>query len=164
MIRRKAQDPQLAADLLNDAVLTTLEHVNSGRVTDPSHIGGYVFQVALNLLKNHRRKFAERSDRRVEANEATLAEASPSDAIENDWADRVRKMLEELPTARDRILLKRFYLDEDDKDDICRDLNLSPIHFDKIMFRARQRIRALFEARGLKKIDFISSLLLAAVP
>jgi RNA polymerase sigma-70 factor (ECF subfamily) len=157
LIRRKIQNPDDAADLLNAALVVTLEHFDAGRISEASHVGGYVYQVAMNLLKNHRRKHVERSDRRAEVNEETLA-APEADALETDWSQRVRKLIEELPARRDRILLKRFYLDEDEKENICKDLGLAPLHFDKIIFRARQRIKALFEARGLKPGDFLSFL------
>jgi RNA polymerase sigma-70 factor, ECF subfamily len=158
LIRRKVQNPDDASDLLNAALVLTLEHFDAGRISDPSHIGGYAYQVAMNLLKNHRRKHVERSDRRAELNEETLA-APEADALETDWSQRVRKLIDELPATRDRILLKRFYLDEDQKENICKDLGISSLHFDKIIFRARQRIKTLFEARGLKRGDFLSFLL-----
>lgn len=158
LIRRKIQNPDDAADLLNSAMVVTLEHFETGRISDATHVGGYAYQVAMNLLKNHRRKHSERADRRAEVDEETLA-APQSDALEEDWAKRVRALIEELPPGRDRTLLKRFYLDEDDKADICKDLGMSALHFDKIIFRARHRIRAVFQARGFKPGDFLSLLL-----
>ena len=63
-------------------------------------------------------------------------------------------VVESLPTPRDREIVRRFYLDEEEKEAICRDLGLSPLHFDKVIFRARQRMRKLLEERGFKKTDF----------
>src|SRR5215831_515066 len=73
LLRRKARDPQLAADLLNESLVVTLNNFDSGRISDPSHIGGYVFQVAMNLLRNHRRNFAENIHKRAELSDAALA-------------------------------------------------------------------------------------------
>lgn len=159
LVRRKIPDPHVAADLLNSAMVTTLEHLQDGRITDTSHIGGYVYRVALNLLKNHRRKSDERLDRRVEVDANALAAEPADDPLESAWAERVRKLIEELPASRDRVLLKRFYLDEDEKEDICRDLRITALHFDKLIFRARRRIKALFDTHGFKKADFLSLLL-----
>jgi RNA polymerase sigma-70 factor (ECF subfamily) len=158
LLRRKAQDPQLAADMLNDALVTTLANFDSGRIADPSHIGGYVFQVALNLLRNHRRKFEERAGKRVEIDDDTLGDEAQVSAVEESWAQRVRRILEELPSSRDRLLLKRFYLDEHEKEAICGDLSLSPLQFDKIIFRAKRRMQTLLESRGLRKNDFFTFL------
>ena len=54
---------------------------------------------------------------------------------------------------RDREILFRFYLAEDDKERICRDLGLTAVHFNRVLFRARERFRELYRkwtaARGL---------------
>jgi RNA polymerase sigma-70 factor (ECF subfamily) len=157
-LRRKTQDQQLAADLLNEALVTTLEHLNKGRISNPMQIAGYVFEVALNLLRNHRRKLSERPERRAEVNAETLA-AGAADPVEVQWGHCIRQVLRELPTDRDRLLIKRFYLDEEDKEIICRDLGISPLHFDKIIFRSRQRMKSLLEQQGFSKADFFCLLL-----
>ena len=61
-------------------------------------------------------------------------------------ASRVWDIIEELPTERDREVMRRFYLNEEDKASICADLHLSANHFDKVAFRARQRMRVLLSA------------------
>jgi RNA polymerase sigma-70 factor (ECF subfamily) len=71
----------------------------------------------------------------------------------------VRELIAELPTERDRLIVKRFYLDEEDKGVICDELGLSPLHFDKVIFRARQRMKDKLEIRGFKKSDFFILLL-----
>ncbi len=159
LLRRKAGDPQLAADLLNDALVVTLDNFDSGRIADPSHIGGYVFQVAMNLLRNHRRGYADNAAKRAEVNDQTMAALTVPEDAESDWAKRVRKMVEFLPSTRDRALIKRFYLDEEDKSAICNEFSMSPLQFDKIIFRARKRLLELFESSGLRKGDFLSFLL-----
>ncbi len=55
--------------------------------------------------------------------------------------------------------MKRLYLVEEAKDEICRSLGLTPLHFDRVIHRARQRLRVLLEAKGLGKSDFLSVLL-----
>ncbi len=56
LIRRRVQDPQLAADILQDAAVTTLEKLRAGEIAQPSGIGGYLYRVALNHVRNYRRK------------------------------------------------------------------------------------------------------------
>lgn len=163
LLRRKLRDEQLAQDALNQALVTSLEHVQAGRVADLSMIGGYVFQVAMNQMRNHRRKMEERSERRADPSAIdTLCDphVSPDMDSEPSLAGGVRSLIDSLPTPRDREIVTRFYLDEDEKDAICRDLGLSPLHFDKVIFRARQRMKVLLEAKGFKRSDFFSVLAL----
>jgi hypothetical protein len=65
-------------------------------------------------------------------------------------------MLEEMPVARDREVLVRFYLDDEDRETICRELRLSEEHFNRVIFRARNRFRELIEHRGFRKADLLT--------
>jgi RNA polymerase sigma-70 factor (ECF subfamily) len=74
-----------------------------------------------------------------------------------DWdsAAVVRELLIELPHPRDRLVLRRFYLDDCDKDVICRELSLSESTLNQILNRARQRFRQMLEERGFGKHDLL---------
>ena len=79
------------------------------------------------------------------------------DAIAADLeaALAVRALLRELPQARDRLMLKRFYLDDHDKDIICQEMNLSEAAFNQALSRARKRFRQIVEERGFAKRDLL---------
>jgi RNA polymerase sigma-70 factor (ECF subfamily) len=124
-----------------------------------------VYRVAINDLRNHLRSMHTRSA--VRSGEETL-ESLPGDrdasddAAETKAAALVRAVIEQLPTERDRVIVKRFYLDEAEKEEICREQhNLSPLHFDKVIHRARARMRELLQKRGFKRNDFFALLCLA---
>lgn len=157
LILRRVRDPQLAADILQDAALTALEKLRAGKIADPRSIGGYVFRVALNHWRNYRRK-----DRTSVSSSADLESLPDGDEIPDmtgigreQWAAAVRLALKELPTARDRDLLERFYLNDESKDAICASLGLSDAHFNRVIFRARNRFRRVLERRGYSKLDLL---------
>jgi RNA polymerase sigma-70 factor, ECF subfamily len=157
LIQRRTGDAEIAADILNQAACTAWEKWQSGHVRRPEEIGGYIFQVAMNLLRNRRRKVVERADRHVDSE---MLGHLPSDAdaadrwLEKKIAARVKRVLQELPSRRDREILVRFYLNEEEKDAICRDLQLEAEQFDKVLHRARGRLKELLEASGLQRSDF----------
>lgn len=157
LILRRTRDPTLCNDLLQEAICTTWEKWEAGRIAKPELIAGYVFQVAMNLLRNHRRSFAERADKRAGDEVAGLVEtpdSAPDAAAQERIAQQVRRFLAGL-SDRDRFVIERFYLHERDKDSICREWGgLSPLQFDKVIHRARGRLRALFEGAGFEKGDF----------
>jgi len=62
----------------------------------------------------------------------------------------LRDVLAGMPVARDREILRRFYLEEEDKDSVCRALAIDPGHFHRVMFRARERFRLLVEQAGVR--------------
>ena len=51
----------------------------------------------------------------------------------------------ELGSARDRQAPLRFYLEEEDKERICQDLRLTSLQFNRVLHRARERFRELYE-------------------
>ena len=156
LIQRRVGDAEVAADILNQAACTAWEKWQSGQVRRPEEIGGYIFQVAMNLLRNRRRSIAERADRRVdpEVLENLPGNADGTDRwLEKKIAARVKRVLQELNSPRDREILVRFYLREEEKDAICRDLALEADQFDKVLHRARTRLRELLEASGLQRSD-----------
>jgi len=158
LILRRVRDPEVAADILQDAAVTTLEKLRTGEIAHPENLGGYLYRVALNHLRNHRRK-----DRSALSSADALDElpASENDAEwesvgGRQWAAAARRMLEEMPVPRDREILVRFYLDDEDRENICRELRLSEEHFNRVIFRARNRFRELIEHRGFRKADLLT--------
>jgi len=158
LILQRVRDPEVAADILQDAAVTTLEKLRSGEIAHPENLGGYLYRVALNHLRNHRRK-----DRSAVSSAEGLDElAGGDDDIDWEWVGRrqwqeaARQLLEAMPSARDRELLARFYLGDEDKSDICRELGLSLEHFNRVIFRARNRFREILERRGFWKSDLLA--------
>lgn len=158
LILRRVRDADVAADILQDAAVTTLEKLRSGEIEHPENVGGYLYRVALNHLRNHRRK-----DRGAVSSAESLDELRDSEDDPDwtrvgrpQWASAARRVLEEMPVARDREVLVRFYLDDEDKEMICRELGLSEEHFNRVIFRARNRFRELLERRGMWKADLLA--------
>lgn len=158
LILRRVRDPEVAADILQDAAVTTLEKLRSGEIERPENLGGYLYRVALNHVRNHRRK-----DRSPLSSAEGLEELRDAEEDADwawcgrpQWAAAARKMLSEMPAARDRDLLVRFYLNDEAKEHICRDLQLSHEHFNRVIFRARNRFRELLEQKGIWKADLLA--------
>jgi RNA polymerase sigma-70 factor (ECF subfamily) len=154
LIVRQTRDQHVAADILNEAVCITWEKWLVGKLARPGEMAGYIFQVAGNLLRNRRRTIGERSDRRAnsEVLETLTAPDQPHDEMfEVRLAVKVRELISTMSSHRDRLLLVRFYLEEEDKESICRDLEMEPRQFDKVLHRARKRLRTLLESEGLQQ-------------
>jgi RNA polymerase sigma-70 factor, ECF subfamily len=164
LLRRRIGDPDLAQDMLGQGILTALEHYRAGRVADPTAIAGYAFGCALGHFKNRRRNFDDRPGLHTDiaALESVRTQSSPDIEQEILPTRQVRSALESLPTERDRLIVKRFYLDEEDKDVLCREFKLTAAQFDRVISRARLRMRALLESSGLKKKDLLGVLLCLA--
>jgi DNA-directed RNA polymerase specialized sigma24 family protein len=67
--------------------------------------------------------------------------------LERENAALVRRVLQELGNERDRQILLRFYIAEEDKDRLSEDFGLSSLQFNRVLHRARQRYKELLVAR-----------------
>jgi RNA polymerase sigma-70 factor (ECF subfamily) len=156
LFARKLGDRALAEDLVNQAFVESLDKLARQQIADPARFSGFVYGVAFNLLRNHRRRMDNRRENR--AGLSALDHLASSASLFDDLSDEsvaavIRHIVAELPIERDREVMRRFYLEEQQKAAICADLGLSSLHFDKIVFRARRRMRRLMDAHGIEPSD-----------
>lgn len=153
LLRRLTRDPALAEDLLQDTLALTLQKIRQGEVREPDRLAGFVRSLARNLWIADRRKEAryvgldlDEGDNDRPARQLPDPGPAPSDlALAKEEARQVERLLSELRFDRDRELLRRFYLSEQSREEICEDLDLAPERFNQLIFRARERLRELWE-------------------
>lgn len=141
-------------DLTQETLQIVLERVRARTIDDPRKVFAFAAATARNLALNAARKMLRHQtvvDSDLVDELAQNLEMEQSDLSESDdrhLAEAVAELLEELPTPRDRQLLIRFYLDGIDKQQLCAELGLSPKHFDRVLMRARSRLRTIIERRA----------------
>jgi RNA polymerase sigma-70 factor, ECF subfamily len=142
-------------DLCQDVLTMAIEKIRAREVRGPERLSGFVAGLARTIVLDHIRKTSLRSAiaARMPAPQAPHGHDAVEQLLQQERAAMVRAVLNELESDRDREILFRFYLAEQDKERICRDLGLTPVHFNRVLFRARERYRELYrrwmEARGL---------------
>lgn len=147
-LRRLVASPELAEDLHQESFRVVLERLRGRGIEDPRGVAGFLHGTARNLALAERRKAARRrTETGSEALERAAAPAADplAEALAAERDRAVRRLIGELPVARDRELLWRFYVAEESKGRICADLDLDSLHFNRVLFRARQRFKELYE-------------------
>jgi RNA polymerase sigma-70 factor, ECF subfamily len=160
LLKRRTRDPQLALDLTQDTFRIAIEKLRQSPIEQVERVAGYLRATALNLAtadgrKDRRRATTANSDA-VDA--AADHAAGPFDNVSAEQVQRiVRKLLDELPVQRDREILIRTYLEDEDKSSICEALGVDSAHYNRVLFRAKQRFRELLTSaasqRGLRVVD-----------
>ncbi len=153
LLRRLGAPPELAEDLHQEAFRIVLERLRRQELEEPAGLVGFLHGTARNLVIAERRKTTRRrTDADPEGLEKVVhpAQGQLSSVLLEEEAAIVRRLIGELPTDRDRQLLLRFYVAEEEKENICADLGLDSLHFNRVLFRARHRFKELlvrFQAR-----------------
>lgn len=151
-LRARLRSPELIQDAFQETFLRVLTYFGSGKTLDkPASLAGFVHatcqNVALELLRGHTRhdQFPENFP------EPIAAGLDPERQLVNEERQAmVRRLLNELPD-RDRRLLKRVFLDEQDKDAVCREFEVDRSYLRVLLYRARQSFRAVVSLDGKKK-------------
>jgi RNA polymerase sigma-70 factor (ECF subfamily) len=147
MLKRRTRDSELALDLRQDTFRVAIEKLRSSSLDEPAHLAAYLRAVALNLWIAHQRKQVRRATTADSDAVEAAADAGESGPFENvsraQVRDAVGVLLDELGTPRDREILTRVYLRDEDKTDVCAALGVDATHFNRVLFRARQRVREL---------------------
>lgn len=142
IIRKAIRDPTAREDLYQELFRTVLEKISRGELREAEKISGFVCSIARNLVTESFR----RKDRTEPAETADPAVApSQLDRLLRQEQEAIaRRILGELPSERDREVLRRYYLAEEEKEEICADLGLTVLHFNQVLCRARNRYRELY--------------------
>lgn len=137
-------------DVVQDVLRNVLEQLRAGRLRDPAALPAYVRQAVVFAANAEYRKRAHRA----EVDSDAVGEIAANEDVAEGHAAReraalVRELLQDLPVERDRELLRRFYVEERDKADVCRELGIDVSHFHRVVFRARERFRRLLVDAGV---------------
>jgi RNA polymerase sigma-70 factor, ECF subfamily len=162
IIWRVTGDFSRAEELTQETLIVALRRLRSGPLEDPTKLSAYVAQTARNLAIAEKRK--ER--RRLTDTDSEALEDVPDGAVNHEGglhldtaANTVRKLLTELHPERDRNILVRHYLYDEDKQIICREWGITEPTFHVILFRARKRFLELLKKRGISRTDLFSVVL-----
>lgn len=165
ILRRLAGDAALADDLHQETLAVVLRKIRARELRQPESLAAFIRATARNLFIADRRKEA----RYVELGEEPAADPGLPAAFSSagghplhrleaqEEALLVRRLLGELRHPRDRELLVRVYLREEEKETVCRELGLDPGHYNQLLFRARQRLRELWEKNDKRRRFFSSA-------
>jgi RNA polymerase sigma-70 factor (ECF subfamily) len=134
---RHLRDPHAAHDLVQQVLLTTLEHLRAGKIRDPGRIASYVLGMCrMTVLEIRRGAF--RREQLLEAYGGTETYEDPEPLALDQG--RLHKCLEAL-AARERSVVALSFFADKDGDEVATDLGLSAGNVRVIRHRALARLR-----------------------
>lgn len=144
VLRRRADRPEDADDLCQEVLLRVLEKLRLGQIEQPERLAAYIHGFARKLWSSSVRK------KRPETNHDAVDErpADGTDALSSRQREEttalVQQYLQEIDLVpRDRDVLVRLFLYDQDRQQICAELDISRLHFNRVLHRAKNRMRQL---------------------
>lgn len=140
VLRNESKDESLANDIAQESWELLLSNIRNNKLKNPEKLGAYIIQTGKYRLMMYFRKLGKR---RYETDEQLATVEDTSDSPEKSYfriqqKERIEKVLCQL-VDRDALILRETYIKGTDKKKLCEILEVSPAHFDRVLYRARQR-------------------------
>jgi len=147
MLRARYLSPERVDDVRQETltrVIATLRR--EGGIRQPERFGAFVNSVCKNVLREHTRAWhrtqplqhdqLELPDRIMDLERALISQ---------ETILKVREILGEMK-QRDRDLLRAIFLEEKEKDEVCREFGVDREYLRVLLHRAKERFRSSFQA------------------
>jgi RNA polymerase sigma-70 factor (ECF subfamily) len=145
-LRGLLRSPELIQDASQETFLRVLRYFQIGKTLDnPANLPGFVLTVCRNTGLEYLRAYTRHDQIPPDMPEQADERNSPEEgAVEGERREMVRRILADL-REKDRNLLRRVFLEEEDKDRVCADLNVTRDYLRVLLHRARLRLRSEIE-------------------
>ena len=144
-LRSRVKSPQAVEDLRQETFARVFATLRSQGIRQPERLGAFVNSVCNNVLLEHYRS-ASRENPVEEEQGANVPDPS-LDVVailsHKEMEQKVRQVLDEL-SERDRRLLREIFLEERDKDAVCRDFGVDRDYLRVLLHRAKQSFKAVY--------------------
>jgi RNA polymerase sigma-70 factor, ECF subfamily len=145
-LRSRVRSPEVVEDLRQETFTRVFATLRSEQgVRQPERLGAFVNSVCNNVLLEHYR-LSSREDPIEDDEDSRFADTS-LDAIgvisHKQMQKKVLQILEQL-SERDRRIIKEIFLEERDKDEVCRDFGVDREYFRVLLHRAKLSFKSLY--------------------
>jgi RNA polymerase sigma factor (sigma-70 family) len=141
--RRMVGDDDSADDIHQEVFLALLKRLRRSDLADPAAIFGFIVRIA------QRKVFAHRAARRRRAEQQELPTLRTDDVLrrvlERERLHQTLSAMSRLGEERDREVLFRLYIADENRADVQNAMGLSAEHLSRVAYRARRRLRRLLK-------------------
>jgi RNA polymerase sigma-70 factor, ECF subfamily len=148
-LRYRLRSWQLIDDIRQETFLRVLNFLRSDKSMDhPERLGAYVHSVSINVMMELLRASTRHPAMPEDAHQYVDGGVNPEgQVVTRERKDMVRNVLEELP-EKDRRILRAVFLEDLDKDEVCKRFDVSRDYLRVLVHRAKIRFRAALDKDG----------------
>ncbi len=145
-LRSRLQAREAIEDVRQETFTRFYVALREGKIVHPERLGSFVNSICNHVLMEHYRTAV----RHGSVDDDDQKKEFPSPALDplatfsaQEIQQKVREILEQLP-ERDRRLLREIFLEERDKDDVCRDFGVDREYLRVLLHRAKNSFKQLY--------------------
>ncbi len=144
-LRSRLHSPQAIEDVRQETFTRVFAALRGGKIRQPDRLGAFVNSMCNNVLLEQYRVSSR--DSSLEDEEQIDFPALNVDVLgtiaAKQMSEKIREILEKM-SERDRRLLKEVFLEERDKDQVCRDFGVDRDYLRVLLHRAKQSFKSLY--------------------
>ena len=144
-LRSRLKSPEAIEDVRQETFTRFFLALREGKILQPERLGSFVNSICNNVLLEHYRA-GSRLDSLDDEGQSDIPDKS-TDLLgiltAKETEKKVREILEQL-SERDRRLLREVFLEERDKDEVCRDFGVDRDYLRVLLHRAKQSFKSLY--------------------
>jgi RNA polymerase sigma-70 factor (ECF subfamily) len=144
-LRSRLKSPQSMEDIRQETFSRFFAALHAGKIRQPERLGAFVNSMCNNVMgENYRANARTDSLDEGEGNELPAQGIDLVTAlVARQVQEKVREIIESLP-ERDRRLLREIFLEERDKDEVCRDFGVNREYLRVLLHRAKKEFKARY--------------------
>ena len=149
-MRSRLRSREAIEDVRQETFVRFYVALHEGKILHAERLGSYVNSMCTNILREHYRGTARLSSLDSYSNDDDdprdfpANTADPLDALSaKETEQKVKEILEQM-SERDRRVLRAVFLEERDKDEVCRDFGVDRDFLRVLLHRARQKFKTLY--------------------
>lgn len=150
ILKKQTDDDELANDISQDTFIIVIDKIRKQKIENHAAIGAFIRQTGVNLLIAHFRKEARRKTDNSDSIDLEFPDESQSalNSINSkQLVQIVQQVMDELPAQRDKDILYRYFVYGQSKKLICDEFQLTSEHFDRVLYRARNRLTQIIQLK-----------------
>ena len=144
-LRSRVHSPQAIEDIRQETFTRVFVALRGGKLRQPDRLGAFVNSMCNNVLLEHYRSSSR--DSSLEDEEQKDFPAVTVDVLgaiaAQQMGEKVHEILEEM-SEKDRRLLREVFLEERDKDEVCRDFGVDRDYLRVLLHRAKHSFKSLY--------------------
>ena len=149
-LRSRVQSPQGVEDIRQETFVRVFAALRSPEsIRQPERLGAFVNTTCNNVLLEYYRSSTRASslDEEPHLDLPDIKCDALSAAMSRQTCEQVRRILEQL-SERDRRILTEVFLEERDKDQVCRDFGIDRNYLRVLLHRAKQSFKSVYLDAG----------------
>lgn len=144
-LRSRVKSQPAVEDLRQETFARFFTALRDGKIMQPDRLGSFVNSICNNVLLEYYRAGLRNNSADDDAkNDVPATGMDPVGVLAAQQMDKkVREILEKM-SERDRRLLREVFLEERDKDEVCREFGVDREYLRVLLHRAKQSFKSLY--------------------